>query len=58
MTTTTTLHRYVRIERVDDYLRMGWLPLDTLAGTVHGQWSVHMAWIQCECGRVLDNPLR
>lgn len=31
-----------------DYVKMGWLPLPSLDGTHHGDWSVHMAWI-CDC---------
>ena len=42
------LHRYVRIHQAEDYLRLGWLPLPTLAGTPHSTWSVHMAWL-CGC---------
>jgi hypothetical protein len=42
------LHRWVRHHAAEDYLRLGWLPLDTLAGTPHGHWSVHVAWL-CAC---------
>ena len=39
----TTL-RYVRHERSADYLRLGWVVVDDLAGTPHGQWSCLMKW--------------
>lgn len=42
------LHRFVRIPEVEDYLRAGWMPLPSLAGTVHGLWSVHLVWL-CDC---------
>lgn len=41
-------HRWVSIEDVFDYLRLGWMPHDTLAGTIHGDWSVHVEW-RCGC---------
>ena len=31
-----------------DHVRFGWLPLPSLEGTVHGDYSVHVAWI-CDC---------
>jgi hypothetical protein len=43
-----TLHRWVLIERVPDYLLIGWLALPTLEGTHHGRWSVHCIWL-CAC---------
>jgi len=43
-----TLTRFVRIPYALDYCRMGWMPLPTLAGTYHGNFSVHMAWL-CDC---------
>jgi hypothetical protein len=46
-----TFHRWAKLGRADDYLRLGWLPLPTLNGTPHGEWSVHMAWL-CACKAV------
>ena len=34
-----------------DWLALGWLPLASLAGTHHGDWSVHCVWI-CDCDPV------
>lgn len=33
---------------VPEYLRLGWVPTDALAGTHHEEWSVALAWL-CEC---------
>lgn len=38
--------RYVRRERVVDFMRAGWLVVDDL-GEHHGRWSVLM-W-RCDC---------
>lgn len=38
-------HRWAPHEKVLDYLKLGWLPLPTLEGTHHGEWSVHMVWL-------------
>jgi hypothetical protein len=35
--------RYVTVERVEAYVRLGWLPLAPL-----GEWSVLMGW-PCQC---------
>lgn len=45
---TAPVHRLVRHEDALDFCRVGWLPLPSLDGTCHGQWSVHLAWL-CEC---------
>lgn len=45
-----TFH-YARHEHIDDWLRLGWYPHDSLAGTHHGQWSVLMEWL-CSCHMV------
>ena len=45
---TYRLVRLVRWHQADAYLRLGWLPTDVLAGTIHEQYSVMMAWL-CEC---------
>jgi hypothetical protein len=50
-----SFHRWVRISRADDYLRLGWLPLPTLEHTPHGAYSVHMAWL-CNCKAVEPRP--
>jgi hypothetical protein len=42
------IHRMVRHEHAMDYVLLGWLPLDSLDGTVHGAWSIHMVWL-CPC---------
>lgn len=46
-----TYHRWVRHEDVLAYLRLGWAIVpETLAGTHHGCWSVHLAWVcGCKC---------
>jgi len=41
-------HRYIRIPQVMEWLRLGWLPLPSLDGSTHGNWSVHCVWI-CDC---------
>lgn len=51
MKVSATVHRFVRIERVSDYLSLGWVALPSLEGTHHGFWSVHMAWL-CDCPAV------
>ena len=53
---TITFHRWVRIPYVEDYLRLGWVVLPTLAGTGHGLWAVHMVW-GCQCGCVMREPV-
>lgn len=48
MTRPASLHRFVRHQEVSAYLRMGWLALNSLDGTHHGEWSTHMVWL-CHC---------
>ncbi len=48
MTFAAREHRFVRTDRALDWLRLGWMPLPSLAGTHHGAWSVHCVWI-CGC---------
>jgi hypothetical protein len=38
-----------------DYVRLGWLPMPTLKGTVHEAYSVHMIW-RCCCGKAEPSP--
>ena len=40
--------RYAPHHAADDFLRLGWVPSDALAGTIHGEWSVLMFWL-CAC---------
>jgi hypothetical protein len=40
-------YRYVRWNRLADYLHLGWLPVADL-GAYHGQWSVLCEW-KCNC---------
>jgi hypothetical protein len=47
---TTRVFRYVLIERIADYQRLGWTVAADL-GPVHGQWSVLMEWL-CACRMV------
>jgi len=47
--TKPSVHRWVRIPVAEDYLRLGWIARDTLEGTSHGYWSVHVAWICPTC---------
>jgi hypothetical protein len=39
--------RYVRHERVDAFLRCGWMMAFDIGGS-HREWSVGMVWL-CEC---------
>jgi hypothetical protein len=39
--------RYVRHERVDAFLRCGWMLAFDIGGA-HREWSVGMVWL-CEC---------
>jgi hypothetical protein len=39
--------RYVIHERVEDYLRCGWMFVASL-GPTHGEWSILMGW-PCRC---------
>lgn len=43
-----TTHRWVLIRNAMDYCRAGWMPLPSLDGTGHGQFSVHFIWL-CPC---------
>jgi hypothetical protein len=42
--------KYVVHERVEDYLRFGWMPLAPL-----GEWSILMGW-PCECKPAEPRP--
>lgn len=42
------LHRWVRLAYATDFLLAGWVPMPTLDGTNHGEFSVHMIWL-CDC---------
>jgi hypothetical protein len=46
---TPSVHRWVRHQTAEDYLKLGWVPQCTLEGTTHGLWSVHMVWICDVC---------
>jgi hypothetical protein len=46
MTVRTGTFRYVRIERLPEFLARGWMPVAEL-GRVHGTWSV-LCW-RCDC---------
>jgi hypothetical protein len=43
-----TYHRYVTLHQVNDYLALGWLARNSLAGCLHGKYAVHMVWL-CAC---------
>lgn len=43
-----SLYRYIRNNQALDACRLGWLPLPSLNGTHHAQYSVLMAWL-CSC---------
>lgn len=47
------IHKLVRIPKVEDHLKLGWMPMPTFEGTHHGDWSVHLIWIQCGCKMVV-----
>ena len=49
------LHRFVPVDRVIEFVRLGWLPLPTLAGTHHGEFKVHVVWLCC-CGAKEPDP--
>lgn len=43
----------------EDWIRLGWIPRPhILFGTHHGNRSVMMEWLECECGRQLVKPKR
>ena len=44
--------RYARLERLDDFMLLGWLPVSEL-GPVHGYYSILAAWI---CGCSIPEP--
>lgn len=46
---TPSFHRWVRLHAAEDYLRLGWVAQNTLDGTTHGLWSVHVVWICQDC---------
>ena len=48
MTFDARQHRYCRIPYMADWLALGWLPLASLHGSHHGDWSGHCVWI-CDC---------
>jgi hypothetical protein len=45
----TRTFRYVRHERILDYLNLGWMVVADL-GPTHGEWSVFMEF-RCVCGK-------
>jgi hypothetical protein len=48
------VHRFVPVGRAMEWVRLGWLPLPTLADTHHADYRVHVVWLCC-CG-VKDDP--
>ena len=52
-----TIHRFVPVARAMDYVRLGWLPLPTFAGTHHENYKVHLTWL-CSCDVKEPDPLR
>jgi len=44
-------YHYASIDRLNDWLALGWLPHLALEGTHHGYWSVLVEWI-CSCPMV------
>lgn len=47
---------FIRIPMVNDYLKCGWIPRDSLSGTNHGNYSVLMEWLECACGKLMPQP--
>lgn len=47
---------YVPIAHLEDYLRVGWMPLPARAGGAvhpyHQDWAVHVVW-PCKCRMVI-----
>lgn len=41
--------RYVRHHLTPDWSRLGWIPQIGLCATPHGEWSVMMRGLDCEC---------
>ena len=37
-------HRWIRLHEREAFEELGWVALDSLEGTTHGNWSVHMTW--------------
>lgn len=48
--------QFVRLHRADDYLKCGWIPHDSLSETPHGEYSVLMEYLECDCGRAMPRP--
>ena len=48
MMTEATYHKWVRLRDADKFMRVGWLPIDTLIGTIHAYHGIHMIWL-CDC---------
>jgi hypothetical protein len=49
------LFHIVRHYQVEDFLRLGWMPHNSLSGCTHGYWSVLVEW-RCSCVPVI--PLK
>jgi hypothetical protein len=47
-------HRFVSRGHAMNFVKLGWLPLPSLVGTVHEEYRVHIAWLCC-CER-RDQP--
>ena len=46
------IHKFVRLHEITDALNLGWMALDSLKGTHHGDYSVHCVWL-CGCRMVV-----
>jgi hypothetical protein len=42
-----TIHRFVSHRSAMRFVQLGWMPLDSLQGTHHGEYRVHLVWVCC-----------
>jgi hypothetical protein len=47
MKVSAELHRFVPVGKAMQWVRLGWLPLPTLADTHHADYRVHVVWLCC-----------
>jgi hypothetical protein len=48
------IFHYATWSQLDDYLRLGWLPVADL-GQPHGQWATLCEWL-CDCPALCPDP--
>jgi hypothetical protein len=45
------IFHYARWQTLDDWLRLGWMVVNTLQGTTHGEYACYVEW-KCNCNLV------